>query len=241
MPHLRSSEGVALLKRHVSNWLSVLMVYKGLKKSVDARFRDGTIISVSRSDYNAFYECLYQKHLAEGGFSFENAGGQNVVTTPDGLRLVVPPFFSLVFDELYIMHIYGEPDLNSKVVIDVGAAVGETALYFCKLGAAHVYAFEMDNDRCMMARENIARNGMQDKISLLEEPATAAKINALKYDFIKIDCEGCEYDLIPGLDLAAVSDVVMEYHSSPDPIVKTLRERGFDVGVDKEIISANRP
>lgn len=216
------------------------MVYKGLKKSADAKFRDGKIITVSRTDHNEFYEYLYQKHLSSNGFSFRNDGDQYFVTTPDGLLLLAPQFFSLVFDELYIMHIYGRPELTSKVVVDVGAAIGDTALYFAKLGAAHVYAFEMDKLRCKMARTNIARNNMQEMITLIEEPASAEKINSLHYDFIKIDCEGCEYDLVPNLDLSRASELVMEYHKSPVPLLRSLREKGFDAVVTKEIISAIR-
>ncbi|HEV8387724.1 MAG TPA: 50S ribosomal protein L11 methyltransferase [Nitrososphaera sp.] len=240
MPHLRSSEGVSLLRRHVSNWPAVLMVYKCLKKSVDAKFRDGKIITVSRSEYNAFYEYLYRIHLSNSGFSFQDAGENNLVATPDGLELLAPRSFSLVFDELYIMRIYGRPDLTSKVVVDVGAAIGDTALYFGKLGAAPVFAFEMDKVRCDLARANIARNNMQDRITLIEEPATADKINSLQYDFIKIDCEGCEYELLPNLELDGASELVMEYHKSPDPLLKILREKGFDAALNKEIISAKR-
>jgi hypothetical protein len=216
------------------------MVYKGLKKSVGAKFRDGTVINVSRVDHNEFYEYLYRKHLSENGFNFQSEDGQNLVTTPDGLQLVVPTFFSLVFDELYIMRIYGQPDLTSKRVIDVGAAVGDTSLYFAKLGASHVYAFEMDKARCEMARANIQRNNMQDRITLFEEPATADKINRLKYDFIKIDCEGCEYDLVPSLTFDGVSELIMEYHRSPDPLVEALGKKGFDASVNREILSATR-
>ena len=229
-----------MLRRHVSNWPSVLMVYKGLKKSVDAKFRNGKIIKISLADHNAFYEYLCQTHLSNNGFSFQNEGENVLVTTPDGLQLLAPPYYSLVFDELYIMRVYGQPDLTSKVVIDVGAAIGDTALYFTKLGAEHVYAFEMDKVQCEMAKTNISRNNMQDKITLIEGPATADKINSLRYDFIKIDCEGCEYDLVPGLELKGTSEVVLEYHKSPDPLVRALDEKGFAAVVEKEIISAKR-
>jgi SAM-dependent methyltransferase len=216
------------------------MVYKGLKKSVGAKFRDGNVINVSRADHGEFYEYLYRKHLSGNGFSFQSQDGKNLVTTPDGLQLIVPDFFSLVFDELYMMRIYGKPDLNSKTVIDVGAAVGDTSLYFAKLGASHVYAFEMDKARCEMARANIERNNMQERITLFEEPATADKINRLRYDFIKIDCEGCEYELVPNLTLDDASELVMEYHNNPDPLADVLRKKGFDVAVNMEILSAKR-
>lgn len=212
-----------------------------MKKSVGAKFRDDKIILVSRADHNEFYEYLYRKHLSDNGFSFQTLDGRNLVTTPDGLQLVVPDFFSLVFDEVYLMRIYGTPNLTSKVVVDIGAAIADTSLYFAKLGAAHVYAFEMDSERCKLTRENIQRNNLQERVTLFEEPATATKINAIKFDFIKIDCEGCEYELVPNLQFDGASGIVMEYHKTPEPLVETLRNKGFDVTVDKEILSASRP
>lgn len=243
MPHLRSAEGLSMLKRHVSNWMSVLLVYKGMKKSVDARFRDGRVIPVSRTDYDAFYEYLYQRHLSENGFEFKPHDGNTVVTTPDGLQLVIPPMFSLVLDELYLMQIYGRPDLTGQVAVDVGAAAGETALYFAKLGASRVYAFEMDQSRAALASQNVARNGFEDRVTVLAEPATAEKINLLHCGFMKVDCEGCEHELIPKLDLSSTSRLVMEYHGSYEDLVSALEQKGFQVSLDKEniMISAARP
>lgn len=49
--------------------------------------------------------------------------------------------YSLVLDEIYLMQVYGKPELKGKVVVDLGAAVCDTSLFFCRQGANHVYAF----------------------------------------------------------------------------------------------------
>lgn len=46
--------------------------------------------------------------------------------------------------------------------------------------------------------------------------------------------------MLPNLELDGASELVMEYHKSPDPLLKILREKGFDAVLDKEIISAKR-
>jgi predicted RNA methylase len=41
-----------------------------------------------------------------------------------------------------LREMYGYIDVNDGVVIDIGAYIGETALYFIHKGARRVYAFE---------------------------------------------------------------------------------------------------
>jgi tRNA G37 N-methylase Trm5 len=137
------------------------------------------------------------------------------------------------------MRIYARSDLTSKVVVDVGAAIGDTALYFGKRGAAHVFAFEMDKVRCDLARKNIARNNMQDRITLIEEPATADKINSLQYDFIKIDCEGCEYQTILSSEedtLKFFSHIQIEYHDGYKNLKEKLEKCDFTVTVTTPLL-----
>jgi hypothetical protein len=68
MPHLRSREGVVLLKRYVDNWPSVLIVYSGIKRSTIAKFKDGMAIELKKQDPFDFYGELYSRHLKDNGF-----------------------------------------------------------------------------------------------------------------------------------------------------------------------------
>jgi hypothetical protein len=231
MPHLRSAKGIALIRRYVDNWLSVLLVYFNPKRSITVKFKDGDTTRLSKRDYDAFYEKLYRKHLENNGFS---CLPENMIKTPDGLKLILPPnvMYSLVFDEIYLMLVYGKPDLTGKVVIDIGASIADTALFFKRCGASTIHGFELNEERVRIGRNNIEMNGMADSIILYNKKATAEELHELMATindpiFLKLDCEGCEYDIIHKLDMSKVTDVVMEYHMKPKPLMEALARAGF--------------
>ena len=85
--------------------------------------------------------------------------------------------------------------------------------------------------------ENGQAKLMEESLPFLDQLAEVL----FKYDFLKIDCEGCEYDLLPKLTLNGVSEIVMEYHNGTEPLQESLRSIGFSVAVNKEILSARRP
>jgi predicted RNA methylase len=130
------------------------------------------------------------------------------------------------------MQVYGKPDLTGKVVIDVGAAIGDTALFFKKCGAKAVFGYELDQARARIAEKNIEMNEMRDSVVVYNKKATVEELHKLMATindpiFLKLDCEGCEYQIIPNLDMSKVTDVVMEYHMKPDPLMKGLARAGF--------------
>ena len=241
MPHLRSAGGIAMMKKYVSNWPSVLLVYSNLKRSATIKFKNGDTIKLSKKDYEAFYEKLYRKHLEDNGFSYP---AENMIRTPDGLTLLLPSdtVYSLVFDEIYLMQVYGKPDLTSKVVIDVGAAIGDSALFFKKCRARAVYGYELDEARVRIAEKNIEMNGMSDSVVVYNKKATIEELHQLMRTindpiFLKLDCEGCEYDIIPKLDMSKVTDVVMEYHMKPEPLMEALARAGFlNISLDRKAL-----
>src|ERR687895_2297682 len=241
MPHLRSAEGIAMMKRYVNNWSSVLLVYSNLKRNVTVKFKDGDTAELSKKDYDAFYEKLYRNHLKDNGFSYPS---ENMIKTPVGLTLMLPPnsVYSSVIDEIYLMQVYGKPDLTGKIAIDIGAAIGDTALFFKKCGAKYVYGYELDEARIRIAEKNIEMNGMGDSVVVYNKKATVEELHKLMTTindpiFLKLDCEGCEYDIIPTLDMSQVTDVVMEYHMKPEPLMEALARAGFsDISPDRKAL-----
>ena len=151
---------------------------------------------------------------------------------------------------------YGVVDVKGKQVVDVGAFVGDTSIYFALKGAERVYAIEPHPLAYEELVRNVSLNRLQGKvvplnlaISYVEEyisippdltvsttPATllrgpskgraGLKVRAkrlgdvvreygIKPDVLKMDCEGCEYDVILR-DYDAVSrfeQVMFEYHA----------------------------
>jgi hypothetical protein len=274
MPYLNTLSGLLLVTRYVKNWYSLLALYSHIIPESTIKFKDGMSIVISKrsrevegklneafglpretltwlqnsNNFDVFYEELYRRHLKDNGFTYDTTE-PTVVRTPGGLEIAILPPYSFVLDEIFLMKIYGEPDLNGRSVIDVGASIGDSSLYFATLGASKIYGFETDENRYNIARKNIKSNNMIQKIEIYNEDATAEVLKSLIFKkelkdvFIKLDCEGCEYSLFQNTDPSVfdrIKDVVMEYHRKPEPLIKTLIESQFEVKKQKTKIFASK-
>jgi len=150
---------------------------------------------------------------------------------------------NLIYEQYKIL------DVSNKDVVDVGAALGDTAIYFALKGAKHVYAFEPYPYSYNIAKKNIKLNHLEGKITLLNEGCGKSGFITIKEDYenadsmdlknfkegkkirivsldeivkrfnlahaaLKVDCEGCEYDLILNASdkaLKAFDQIIMEY------------------------------
>lgn len=152
-------------------------------------------------------------------------------------------------------------NLNGLTVLDIGAFIGVTAVSFLADGAKYVWAFEPDPQHYKMALENIRRNnvknvalfnwgvgngptmlqenfGREGPIKIFTEPLPSI-LERLEPDFVKMDCEGCEYET----DLSGVREIVLEYHNGHEAL--TPQFKGFAVSIypssdERGIIHAHR-
>jgi len=66
---------------------------------------------------------------------------------------------------------------------------------------------------------------LADVISLIEENGLINQNDKL---VLKIDCEGCEYDVVPQMsELRRFDEVILEYHGNPYPLLEGLTKAGF--------------
>ena len=79
-----------------------------------------------------------------------------------------------ILKELLIDRDYGNDFLGYKI-IDVGAYIGETALFFCSQGAEKVIAVEPAPDNVELATKNIAESPYADRIILLPVAVAASE------------------------------------------------------------------
>jgi len=96
--------------------------------------------------------------------------GSGVLTTPSGVRFDANTIDAVVLSEtfLYDIHFQGF-DHSSRTVLDVGANIGDTALYYANKGA-RVLAFEPDPSNFAALTRNIALNpSLASRIRIFRE------------------------------------------------------------------------
>jgi FkbM family methyltransferase len=152
--------------------------------------------------------------------------------------------------EVFIKNVYGFLDVKDKVVIDIGAGIGDSSIYFASRGAKQVVAVEPNRHIYELAKKNIELNGFHDSIELIWAEIIASHkacyeqtyspvitLNdlvrlAIDPDILKVDCEGCEYDVIlsscPEI-LAKFSHVQIEYHYGYKNLARKLEKCGFNI------------
>ncbi len=99
-------------------------------------------------------------------------------------------------------------DFRGKTVLDVGAGEGETVELYRLQGAKRFICVEPDPRRAARLRENADRNGWGAEV--YEEPFSP-KFLEREFDFMKMDCEGCERIL---LGTRVTFPCVLETHGS---------------------------
>lgn len=225
-------------RKYVENWYLLIPIYLSIIKSALIRFRTGKKMIVSKKQYEEFRDELFQQYLTDRGFSFTFEEENKMVITDTNLKLYILKDYTNVIDEIFIRNIYGEGNFKDKTIIDIGASIGDTPIYFISKGAKRVYGFESDLHRYNLAVKNVEINNMAHKITMFNNEANSKSVESLINEhsmeniYLKIDCEGCEFELIKNLpdDIYAKIDfIIMEFHSEPSIIIQRLNKLGFKV------------
>jgi len=249
----------------------------GLKKTLTIRFRDGKCAYFkSRKEYFEFWNSeFWQNELSKQlktshykikdkkiELNYQNKKLYFYYDTNKQLNNTIG-----LLNENFIEGQYKWLGVRRKDVVDVGANIGDSAIYFALKGAKHVYAFEPYPYSYNIAKKNIKLNRLEDRITLLNEGCGERGFLTIKEDYenagwtdlkkfkggkkikiesldeivkrfnlkhaaLKVDCEGCEYDLILNASdkaLKAFDQIIMEYHYGYKNLVNRLRQAGFEV------------
>jgi tRNA G37 N-methylase Trm5 len=111
--------------------------------------------------------------------------------------------------------------LERKTILDVGAGCGETALLFFMCGAEKIIAVEPDSKAVECLRENIKRNNWN--VEVIPECFSLEHLK-LQFDYMKMDCEGCEEMLLHISELKKPS--VIEVHNND--LMRQFERRGWE-------------
>jgi len=167
---------------------------------------------------------------------------------------------------------YGSISVNKKTVLDIGANIGDTAIFYVLNGAKEVIGIEPFPKNFNYAQKNINDNnlgniklllaGCSSKKEIIKiDPEHQSNIESKirnfengidipiltlgdiikkfeipKNSILKIDCEGCEYDIIknvPNEVISYFSSIQIEYHFGYQELKRRFEELGYSVKVSK--------
>jgi hypothetical protein len=145
-------------KKTIKNFWDYYFVILGIKKSAVITFYDSEKFLLTKQKINQFFEREFQKRIILNkpkGFDFKKQGGK-IVFSLDHLNFMTNKLLegnSIL--ETFVEKQYNWLDVKGKTVVDVGANIGDTAVYFSKIKhAKQVIAFEPYPYTYKMAREN---------------------------------------------------------------------------------------
>ncbi len=246
--------------------------------------------------------------LMDWGVQVRQLDNRFSIQLPIGLQFECPHIGILwsaltMLDEQFLTNQYEGLRVKNAAVIDIGAFIGDSAVYFARRGALHVYAYEPYAELCATAKHNVWLNDCGERVSVFQQGVSdrsrivTAYYNSMRAEMsgvtsddshphdgcgdvtaestrlisfadvlrvveqrhpgspvvCKVDCEGCEYNLLEaeGIEevISTVQQLVIEYHGSDSirrtGLAKRLRDMGFDVSVnptraDLGVINASR-
>lgn len=155
---------LARIIKEVRSFLPIVLVKLGLKKSHKAVFKNGFLLEVNRSNWSNFinhvnfFSLLPDAKIKNGLVEITyNNKPLTITYSKAGLNVICEVFGEKVYDKFFC-----QTDLENKVVVDIGASIGDTALYFALRGAKKVFAFEPYPYFHHLAEENIERNNLKN-------------------------------------------------------------------------------
>ena len=259
---------ISLYRYRFKNYLSVLIRVKQNKYPLKVKLRNNeNIVVLNRQHLTPLlYGVDYNQE--EDIVILDNLGYPARLFSATGNGELVPIFNNKDYDFL---------NVKGRTVIDIGANIADSSIYFALEDAEHVIALEPYPKNYQIAKKNIALNDLSSKITLLNaaggakdkeifintsycgickpleasstgENITIISLNTLVRKFnlnaacLKIDCEGCEYDMV--LDASAdvlkrFSRIQIEYHYGYKDLYNKLKQCGFKVQVTKPIYIKN--
>lgn len=153
---------------------------------------------------------------------------------------------------IFIRDVYKFLPVKDKIVIDVGASIADSSIYFASRGARKVIALEPDARIFELASRNIKINNYSDKIELIH--AGCSGMSECHFDscgpkqnmtleqiinrcqsspqVLKLGCLGCEYDVIlntPEEIISSFSHIQVQFHYGYRNIKEKLERCGFKV------------
>jgi hypothetical protein len=170
-----------LLKKFVKNLYITALFKVGFINKFNLVLRDGRSIKINKSHFLSFW--LYipiLEAVLNSTPKIKNAEINNInkIIKFKFKNKVIEFYYNVqkqlyntigMIKEQFIEEQYKWLNVKGKDVIDIGANIGDSAIYFALKGAKHVYAFEPYPYSCDIANKNTRLNGLEDKIIIVNQ------------------------------------------------------------------------
>lgn len=166
-------ENLLLCVKHVKNSHEAVLGLFGARKSTTLVFNDGSSYEIGKGNFrNELRSLLLMKERGQSvrtnraftSARFTFMGREMGLEGPDAPWLA---------REMFISEEYGQADVKGKDVLDIGASIGDSAIYFAAKGARRVVALEPYPRTFALAKKNVAKNGFSKAVRLLNAGAGA--------------------------------------------------------------------
>jgi SAM-dependent methyltransferase len=201
------------------------------KFSFTANLRNGLEVEIKSKRHVWFFSTLYNLDIIFVNDTFIQFRYRDRI-----LKFYFDINDYIAFGEIFRDGIYNV-DVKGRTVVDVGAGIGDSSIYFALNGAKRVYAFDVN---VSYLEKNIRENNLKDIVEPVRcECGLSNNLDIItpKYNIpygsvLKVDCEGCEYDFFstePPRLISRYNKIIIEYHNGVQHLVDLLKASGFNV------------
>lgn len=224
--------------KEIKNWYIPLLAYLGVEKKSTVTFKDGTkCILRNKSDSIAFYENFFMK-INTSNESFKINEDDIVVD----VGAHVGYFTILAAKKAKNGHIFAiEPDTESIETLKKNTKMNHlknvTIINSAVSNKKGLLTFYKDKDNYIASSIFESLDTKQEQIQSMRIDDIIKENNIEKIDFLKMDCEGAEYEIILNLNdtaLTKIRKISLEVHDyikgfSKKQIIKFLESKNFKV------------
>jgi len=186
--------------RFVRNWYDILLLRSGLRNraKIVLRGKPDCPLFIDRRAYATLSGLIY---LISRGARYDPCN--DILEIPyAGKRLLFSDimknkYYSFIVNDLlevYFFEEYSFLDVRDKSVVDVGASIGDSAIYFAVRGAKQVKAYEPVPHICELMKRNVELNRLDSIISV----ECSAVVGNMQEGEITICVEEHGYGFTPG-------------------------------------------
>ena len=182
--------------------------------------------------------------LIHAGVGFQHEDGQLIAYVPSyslriGLGVESMASDLTAINERFVLKEFDTLNVKNRTVIDIGANIGDSILWFLVNGAAHVVGFEPFVPTFKQAQKNIQLNHLTGKVTLVNA-GVGANNAKLVFDYCPQRSMGMSTnswvkDTLPGLPMQKERVSIISFQDAMrEHVPDSLRSRGMVLKMDCE-------